>query len=253
MHNPLSNDGRLVVYGSMMGDGFLNYGRHRHACFATSASEAHSDYMAWKYDYLKPIMLMEPQRFLSSLNGKVFPTYCLWTRRHSFFTRLRHSLYPEGKRIVKESLLNRLDDLGLAVWFMDDGQLVINYDKHTKKPRGRYVTMNIQRYSPHDCDIIKRWFLERLDIRSRLQYDVSCDISSGKRLKLCIGAVDAYHKLRPRIESYVMQVPSMHHKLDFKYVNGKEPPQVWSRYYKPSHSAQQVLEDYAEGRDSRCP
>jgi len=149
---------------------------------------------------------------------------------------------------VKGALLNQLDPLGIATWFMDDGQMVIS-GWHTnlkgeKKPRGRYIVFNIQGFRLDEADTIKRWFLEKLDIRSRLQYDCSCRKTHS--VKLCIGAVDAYHKLRPIISPFVEQVPSMHHKLDFKYSDDHEPPEKYTSHYKPSHSAEEIVADFLQ-------
>ena len=247
MHNPLSKEARQVVLGSLMGDGYMKMGG-RHACFQTCASESHLDYLEWKHEMLRALCPSEPKCYLNHLNGKEFPTYQLWTVRHSFFTRLRNAVYPKGVKTVQGRMLNLLDPLGLATWFMDDGQMVISGWRTNKKgervARGRYIVFNIQGFRLDECDTIRRWFKERWDIRSRLQFDCSCRKKNS--VKLCIGAVDAYHKLRPLVEPYVQQIPSMKHKLDFKYSYGHMPPEEWMHHYKPSHSAEQVVNSFMQ-------
>lgn len=45
------------------------------------------------------------------------------SRRHPFYTDLRRRFYHDGRKTVDSYLLSALDEVGLALWYMDDGHL----------------------------------------------------------------------------------------------------------------------------------
>lgn len=42
---------------------------------------------------------------------------------------LKHQLYPNGNKTITRHLLNYLDEEGLAIWFMDDGNKEVHWKK----------------------------------------------------------------------------------------------------------------------------
>lgn len=244
MHNPLSQMGRQIVMGSMMGDGFLEITHSsRHARFVTRCAEKYKDYLLWKYRHLQSVCHGEPQlQMIYREDGRAYSTYSLWTRVHSMFTRLRHYLYPEGRRIVSGKILNRLGDVGLATWVCDDGYLRLNYDVTKTHIRSRALILHIERYNPPCCDVIRRWFKECYDVQAKLQVHQFSPAQQRPLLYLYINTYDAYYKIRPIIAPIIEDIPSMWAKVDFKYVEGERSHTP--RLYKTSLSATQVIREW---------
>ena len=109
-----------IIVGGLFGDGYL-YLQHAHgwASYLETHSDAQAAYLEWKRDELKRltpgmVVVRRPDRT---------PMHYMTTRRSPALTHYRHVFYPEGKKIVPDTMLNLLGPLGLAVWFMDDGSL----------------------------------------------------------------------------------------------------------------------------------
>ncbi len=237
MHNPLSDEGRQIVMGSMLGDGYLDVGQTcRHARFEVRSDAVRQDYIFWKYKYLQVLCNREPRFYHTTRNGKELSAYHLRTVTHSMFTRLRNILYPQGHRIVSGRILNSLTSVGLAVWYMDDGNLCVRDRLDTKS---RSIDLHIERYMPACCDVLRRWFQEKFGIMAKLAVHYFSYVQERVMLYLRFPIYDFYHTLRPVIADVVEQIPSMRWKLDFQYAAGKSPDR--RRRNKPGQSAHQVI------------
>lgn len=112
-----------VFLGTMYGDGHLtipNDSRNARGHFAHSLAQ--QNYCLWKYEKLK--RFCSNPRFEQEYDKRTDKTYysvrvILYAYR--CFTRLYDSLYKNKIKYIEETLLNKLEPLGIAVWFMDDG------------------------------------------------------------------------------------------------------------------------------------
>ena len=120
----LSPEARQVVYGCLLGDGTLRdhhkYGGNSHLCATHKAS--HWEYVEWLCKQLGPFYsgTTKRQPAYSEIVHKCEPSYMLRSIYHPDFSELRDRFYPEGKKIVPDGLLEELNPLAIAVWFMDD-------------------------------------------------------------------------------------------------------------------------------------
>lgn len=238
MHNPLSETGRQIVLGTMMGDGYLFFSSDsRHAGLEVTHMLDSEDYVLWKYKYLEPLCRRTPNYYSHERNGTLCHRVRFRTLTHSFFTRLHNYCYPDGKRAVSGKVLNSLNAVGLSTWWMDDGNLCVR-----KRPSGypsRTIDLHIERYSYHDCDVIRRWFAEKFSITAKLVVHYFSYVQERPLLYLRFSVWDAYHVLRPYLAPVVEQIPSMRRKLDFQFSDGKNPGR--RRINKPGQSAYQVV------------
>ncbi|GAJ13929.1 unnamed protein product, partial [marine sediment metagenome] len=120
------HDVEQVLIGSMLGDGCIGcYPKYRDAWFTESKKIEHIDYLGWKAKILSEfggsIREREGESGLPHLGSRQFKAAVFRTFVHPLFTQLRHIWYPNGKKVVPEGELQKLDELGLAVWYMDDG------------------------------------------------------------------------------------------------------------------------------------
>ena len=131
---------------------------------SVSHSPKQVEYVEWKYKLLEPIKACRiyPVTQYHKVRKKEYTTLQFCTQALSYFTRLRNLFYPQGKKIVLRSLLNKLTPLGLAVWFMDDGTSF-------KNNKG-YPQLNLSTcgYTFEENEIIKRYFKEVWDIDVRV-------------------------------------------------------------------------------------
>lgn len=59
--------------------------------------------------------------FMSAELSQYGKTYCCNTVCSSEFTLYREKLYKNNKRFASEKILDRINDLGLAIWFIEGG------------------------------------------------------------------------------------------------------------------------------------
>ncbi|GAI89835.1 unnamed protein product, partial [marine sediment metagenome] len=71
--------------------------------------------------------------------------------------------YPRGKKIITREILNRIGDLGLAVWYMDDGHLSIPMRAITP-----HIGLSTQGFTLEENKLIVDWFEKKYDFHFRI-------------------------------------------------------------------------------------
>lgn len=105
-----------IIYGSILGDAYVT--KKGQVQFEQGASQ--KDYLFWKYRELSSISYSNPPKLVirtDGRSGRKTYSWRFWTR--GYFSNLRGNFYPNGFKIFPKDL--DLTDLGLAVWYMDDG------------------------------------------------------------------------------------------------------------------------------------
>lgn len=115
----LDNTTYQVIVGSILGDGSIGgkIDRYRNFQFYECHESKQNDYVDWKTNILK-------EQFLAKSwykkGGKE-----MQTATHPIFTLLRDEFYPERihsrKQIMPTNRIEKLDELGLLIWYLDDG------------------------------------------------------------------------------------------------------------------------------------
>lgn len=111
-----------VLIGSLLGDGCIdNHITGKFPCFKEGHSSKQEFYIRWKADCLKKLGARIYEQKPSGTNDLSFK---LCTTPSLLFSVLRQEIYGEIEYGYKQDytyLIDRLEPLGLAVWFMDDG------------------------------------------------------------------------------------------------------------------------------------
>ena len=104
---------RQLVIGSLLGDGTL-MPTTAGFCFRVHHGIHQSVYVDWKFKALEQYVRSAPR---ICGNGYYFRTVT-----HPEFSNLRELFYPKGLKTAPLRLLEEhLNELGLAIWIMDDG------------------------------------------------------------------------------------------------------------------------------------
>lgn len=115
---PLSDRQQSILRGMLLGDGCLKPSGSR-AYLSVSHSDKQLQYMTWIYDELRTICHNPPRQEIH--HGK-YQMHSLMSETREDLAQVRSILYVPHKMVVA-SYFEKLDDLGLAVWYMDDGSL----------------------------------------------------------------------------------------------------------------------------------
>ena len=124
----LKNKEKQILIGSLLGDGCISKTKEKRNFLRYCESHCikQKDYLKWKGDILKrfkPTYTQKKAKF-NFLNQRVIKSknqIRLLTRSHPYFNELRILFYPKGKKIFPKKLINEINPLALACWYLDDG------------------------------------------------------------------------------------------------------------------------------------
>jgi len=151
-----------VFLGTMLGDANLSSGSYN-SSLRVKHREADKEYLFWKYDILKSSRIFlnppkpKPPRPPSGIS------WLLYSRRLPIFRVYREMFYPSrGEKIVPVEVLDKLELLGLAVWYMDDGHFQFGVPK---RPNRRTVYLATQGFDYKDNVLVRDWMERKFGFR----------------------------------------------------------------------------------------
>jgi hypothetical protein len=180
----LSEVQRDIIVGSLLGDGSMRC--KTNALLEINHSSAQRSYVDWKYRQLAELVRTPPKARRS--NGKRI-AYRFLTRSLPELTPYFELFYGTGKKRIPELKLN---ELTLAVWFMDDGCRSRNA-----------VYLNTQQYDEASQETLLRNLREQWGLDGTLNRD-----KSYYRIRV---SVEGTRKLARLIEPYLL--PELRYKL----------------------------------------
>lgn len=191
---------RDLVLFMTLGDGTLN---RQSGYLAIRHCDTQKDYIEWKRNLIKSNIKTTEPYFVSN-NG--YGAWEIRTKSYKFIKTYRKFMYPNNvKNIANRRILDKLNPLGLAIWYMDDGGL-------SQKKQNGVVVANELMINTHICkednQIIIDYFKEVWDINFS-------QVKNKNAYRLRCGTKEA-RKFLDIVRPYVSQVKSMEHKLNIK-------------------------------------
>lgn len=126
------HDLQQLIIGSLLGDGsYVRSNNNSSSCLLSIGhGMAQYSYLKYKFNILEKYDLVnkisirkyEDARFK---NGS-YEECRIKSRTNPIFTNIRVSCYKEGKKHINFNIVQHIDALGLAIWFMDDGYVTNN-------------------------------------------------------------------------------------------------------------------------------
>lgn len=213
-----------LILGSILGDGMLEIPKekagNRGNCFLRIRhSEQQLPYLQWKKDLLvKHGLTAADTKLVREVTrikkyNKSYVSYVLCSRRSPRFSWWETEAYESaanGKRRKKVTrrLLNRLEPLGLAIWYMDDGHLAFN-PKGNGKGGSFQIILSTECFTEEENLKIQRYFDVMWDIHFRL-------MSAGKMNghgKHLVANMTEGSKFLGIVKPYIH--PTLAYKVDF--------------------------------------
>lgn len=218
MKTKITKESRNLLIALLLGDGTIC----SNSVFKLAHAEQQKDYLEWKIKQLNDAGIRN--------NGlKTYIKTCGYnTGVNVYYTQLniipfikvlRRIFYKPKKVLGNRKLLNRLDAKGIAIWYMDDGHINIRKDKDGR-PMGFYV--KIATCLPKDeLQVIIDYFKEVWDVSFYMFHEGKKEDS----FSLCCGTKEGL-KFINIIKKYVLQVPSMVHKIQYDLSQRRRPLDV---------------------------
>lgn len=200
-----------ALTGMLLGDGFIEKGTSR---MGIQHSIKQREYALFKRELLELIFKRDvhTKEYLQAR----WPNIRLRVT-HPYLKRLRQRMYTtEGDKQISRGVLNQLGPIGLALWYLDDGSLVLH-----KKINGeidwREGVLCTDCFSLETHQEIVEWLRQRYDIEAKIF------LTKGKYYRLRFNATNLT-KLFKIIAPYVP--PSMFYKIDMQY---KFPQRLYAK------------------------
>ena len=150
-----------ILLGTLYGDGWLGKQcKHPNGGFAHSLKQ--ENYCKWKQEKLKRFVTSGTYRTeVDKRSKKEYASYSVTLAASEYFSNIYNKLYDDNRiKFIHSDLLNKLDGLGIAVWFMDDGY---------KEDFGYSISTNC--FSLQDLELIKSFFKNKFNISVTIHKD----------------------------------------------------------------------------------
>lgn len=193
----LSSLQKEVLVGLLLGDGHLELSLNRKSArLKVEYCVRNSDYVEFLYKIFKNLVKMKPRTRIRKSFGKNFTRIGFSTLFLLDFLSFRDLFYRGKTKIVPSNISKLLTDIGLAVWFMDDGSY------KSRQCRGKLICTH--HFANEEisllCNALKEKFA--LDTIPRKQVD-------GTEIYI---RASSFSRLKELIFPYI--VPSFKYKLD---------------------------------------
>lgn len=197
----ITKEARNLVLYMLFGDGSIN---KKGGYLVVRHSVKQKDYIEWKMKLLRSYGINTTDIYYVSNNG--CGAYEFRTFSHNFIKEMRIYMYTPYKNIVNIKQLNKFNELGLCIWYLDDGGISQVKGKNGKI-KSNTLMLNTM-LSKEENQIIIDWFLNKWGIKFR-----QCKNHNYYRLEC--GTKEA-RKFIELIKPYAEQIPSMEYKLKVK-------------------------------------
>lgn len=194
-------EARDLVLFMLLGDGSIN---KQGGYLVVRHSIQQKEYIEWKMKLLRKYGINTTDLYYVKNNG--YGAYEFRTFTHDFIKDMRRYMYTPYKNIANVKQLNKLNELGLCIWYLDDGGISQAKSKEGKV-KSNTLMLNTM-LSKEENQIIIDWFFERWGIRFR-------QCKNHNKYRLECGTKEA-RKFIALIKPYANQIPSMSYKLNVK-------------------------------------
>lgn len=146
-----------ILIGSLLGDATIASLRNRRKSYSIrwEHSLKQKEYAIWKAENsLENFSIYVRERFDKRTNKTYESITCYSTKDN--YQKYRDLFYTD-KKVITKDVLDMLEPLGVAVWFMDDGSLYYNGNNC-------HLNIAVDSFTENEIDLIIDFFKTRFDI-----------------------------------------------------------------------------------------
>lgn len=194
-----------AVIGMMLFDGSLS--NNKYFYIRHGGKQLH--YVDEKVKFIEKYMKPKTVRTVTDKNGFDYRYAYFCDER---FKYLGTKIYKNGKKVLTKNILNRFDEITLAIMYLDVGCLGLRKGKYPDVYCSREIHLNVQSFTKQEVEMFKAYLLKKwnLDFHITLDHGLPrlwCNTKNTIKFLQIVAPVIWYN------------FPSMYYKLDLKYKN----------------------------------
>jgi len=146
-----------ILLGTLLGDAFIGklQNRAKSYCIKWEHSLAQEEYALWKAkNSLENYSFCKRER-LDSRTNCIYKSIICYSIKDNY--KHYRELFYKDKKEVSQEILNMLEPLGIAVWYMDDGNLYYNGNNC-------HLTLSVNGFNDDSVDKIIEYFKSTYNI-----------------------------------------------------------------------------------------
>lgn len=153
-----TRDHKQVLFGSLLGDcSLISSGKNCY--YEETHSIRQKDYLIWKNNFLKIFNgYTKFKVYKSSKSSKMYKSFLLKTLSFPILYNYYKEFYQHGRKVINKNILDQLRELGLTIWYLDDGHVT---------PEG-LIRFSTDGYTYEEHLLIKKWFEEKWSVFPRI-------------------------------------------------------------------------------------
>lgn len=153
---------KQVILGSLLGDMSIIIPHHNiNPRLSITHSIKQAEYLMWKYHILENLVGSKPKTIFCGGGmgkGKIYETIFFSSLSLPCLLPIHNLVRGVGSKYISPFWLNEITDpIALAVWYMDDGCLGINY-----------ILFSLGIKSQEECSTLQNWMINEWDIDSSI-------------------------------------------------------------------------------------
>jgi len=193
-----------VLLGTYLGDmGIYKRSDCVNAYMHMQHSTKQKDYFYWKVNIISH-KYGEPKITEGKVNNKYPFVRAYWPTSKNV-TRFYNRFCNNGRKVIGDKILNCLNPVALAVWYMDDGSVSVKLNKNTGNIKAKVGSIATHCYDKDDIDKFIAWLNRKHGIEARRHRD--------KKYWRTQFNTKNINKLIDVIKDVVKEVPSMCYKI----------------------------------------
>lgn len=194
------------IIGFVLGDGYLSkVQRNGNSRLVLHHSVNQKEYLNFKIKLLKELgfeMTIPKIQYSTLSNGKEYATLHSESKYLPIFKSVREKVYPYGRKTIRSTVIENINEVDLALWFLDDGGIQRGSSSGVGKNNG--LRLSTECFDKNEHEIMQKYLKRNFGLTAYVNY------KKGQPY-LYFNIIDSMiliHKCR----EILLQVPSMYYK-----------------------------------------
>ena len=182
---------------------------NRPCSYSFCFSQANKDYATWKAKLIGNHYYEYDLDRYDKRTNKNYQTRQIIIKMDKKLKEHYYNLFYKPCKQINLEILNQLDDIGICIWYLDDGSVYYNGNNC-------HITLSVNGFTLEERDLIIKWFKEKYDLNFK-KSQKAIRITSKKDCEKFMDIVEkyipdcmSYKKLKNRIKRYYNEKQNIH-------------------------------------------